>query len=526
MNRTHEIVVAGGGHNGLTVAAYLARAGVDVAVVEKKPYVGGGAVTLEPNVKGFRHDVASGAHIFIQANPLIRNDELNLISKYGLKYIGFEEDPSVSVVFPDNSYIALYRDLDKTCQSIAKFSPRDAEAYKKFAEWAQPLLGMLMQGFFAPPAPYGALFAQLDQQGQGQDLIRALQMSSLDIIDDWFEDERVKATLARFVSEVIVSPDDIGTGAFFFIMVPLLHTYGMAIPVSGSGALSEALKRSIEDNGGTVYLDSPVVKIEKSGGRASGVKLKSGEVVTARKAVIANLNIKQIPGLLGDGDLDEDFMRRLNGVKSSVFVCFNQNMSLNEAPLYKAGEEVNRSCLVELADFLPQMRQTFDGYKYGKMDGSMPACITATAHDPTRAPEGKHTLYLFQYNPFNIRGGAQAWDNEKEKVAKTVLESIRSRTTNMGDENILGNTIWSPWDFQQFNDAWLNGDPLHMKNMMAQFFSHRPFAGSGYYKMPVDGLYLCGPSTHPGGGVTGGARGTAMVVLEDIGLDFDTVIEN
>ncbi len=525
MSKSHEIVVVGGGHNGLTAAAYLSKAGLDVAVVEKKSYVGGGAVTLEANLKGFKHDVASGAHIFIQANPLIREDELELISKYGLRYIGFDDAPSVSVVFPDDTYIALYRDLDRTCESIAKFSVHDAEAYRKFAKWAQPLLGMLMQGFFAPPAPYGGLFAQLDQQGQGQDLIRALQMSSLDIIDDWFEDDCVKATLARFVSEVIVSPDDIGTGAFFFIMVPLLHTYGMALPVGGSGALSEALKRCIEANGGTVYLDSAVVGFEKSGGRVTGAKLESGEVIVAKRGVLANLNIKQIPGLLEEGDLDEDFLRRLKGVKSSVFVGLNQNLSLHEAPLYKAGDEVNRSGLVELAGFLPDMRQTFDGFKYGKMDGSMPCCIAATKHDPTRAPEGKHTLYVFQYNPFTIDGGPEGWQDEREKVAQTVLESIRARTTNMGDDNILDNTIWSPLDFQNFNDAWINGDPLHMRNMMAQFFSHRPFAGSGYYKLPVEGLYLCGPSTHPGGGVTGGARGAAMVVMEDLGLDFNEMME-
>jgi len=526
MSKTHEIVVVGGGHNGLTAAAYLAKAGLDVAVVEKKSYVGGGAVTLETNAKGFMHDVASAAHIFIQANPLIRNDELDLISKHGLRYIGLKDSPSVSVVFPDDSYISLYQDLDKTCESIAKISVKDAEAYRKFAIWAQPLLGMLMQGFFAPPPPLGGLFAQLDQQGQGRDLLRAMQMSSLDIIDDWFEDDRVKATLARFVSEIIVSPDDIGTGVFFFIMVPLLHTFGMAIPEGGSGALSEALKKSIEANGGTVYLESPVVAFEQSAGKVNGVKLESGEIITAKRAVVANLNIKQIPKMLNDNSFDEEFMRKIKGVKQSVFAGFNQNLSLHNAPLYKAGDEVNKSAIVELADFLPEMRQHFDGFKYGKLNGSMPGCVTPTIFDPTRAPKGKHTLYMFQYNTFQIDGGAEHWKDVKEEVAKSILDNYRARTTNMGDENIIGNTMWSPLDFQKFNDAWIDGDPLHMRNMIAQFFSHRPFAEAGYYRLPVGGLYLCGPSTHPGGGVTGGARAAAMAVMEDLGLDFDTIMES
>ena len=524
MSGSHDVLVVGGGHNGLTAAAYLSKAGLDVAVVEKKSYVGGGAVTLETNLPGFKHDVASAAHIFIQANPLIRGDELNLLSKHGLEYIGFDENPSVSVLFPDDSYVSLYRDLDKTCDSIAKFSSHDAEAYRKFALWTQPILEMLMQGFFSPPAPFGALFAQLDQPGPGQELIRALQMSSLDILDDWFENNCVKAALARFVSEIIVSPDDIGTGAFFFIMVPLLHTYGMAIPKGGSGALSESLARCIEANGGKIYLNSGVTGFNTSGGRIKGVEIETGETIKARQAVLADLNIKQIPELLNDGILDEEFLRHVKNVKKSVFVGFNQNLSLNEAPNFRAGDEVNRSCLVELADWLPGMCQTFDGYKYGKVDGSMPCCMAATVHDPSRAPEGKHTVYLFQYNPYDIESGPESWSTVREEVAETCQQHLRKHTTNMGPENILGNTIWSPADLESFNDAWIGGDPLHVRNMIAQFFSHRPFAGAGYYKMPVEGLYLCGPSTHPGGGVTGGARGAAMVVMEDLGLDFEKTL--
>lgn len=525
MSKSHEIIVVGGGHNGLTVAAYLAKAGLDVAVVEKKSYVGGGAVTLETNAKGFLHDVASAAHIFIQANPLIRNDELDLISKYGLKYYNIDEAPSVSVVFPDESYISLYRDLDRTCESIAKFSAKDAESYRKFAKWAQPLLGMLMQGFFAPPAPLGGLFAQLDQQGQGRDLIRAMQMSSLDIIDDWFDDYRVKATLARFVSEIIVSPDDIGTGVFFFIMVPLLHTFGMAIPEGGSGALSNALRKCIEANGGTVYVDSPVVKFQQSGGRVNAVVLASGEVIEGKRAVLANLNIKQIPLMLDEGSLDEEFLRKVKGVKNSVFSGLNINLSLNNAPLYNAGNEVNKTCIVELCDFLPGMRQEFDGFKYGKLSTNMPGVIAPTIFDKTRAPEGKHTLYMFQYNPFNVEGDSNRWNNLKDEATQRIIDNFRKHTTNMGDDNIVGKSSWTPLDLRNFNDAWVAGDPLHMRNMIAQFFSHRPFAEAGYYKLPVDGLYICGPSSHPGGGVTGGARAAAMFVMEELGIDFELVIE-
>jgi phytoene dehydrogenase-like protein len=522
MTRIHDVIVVGGGHNGLTAAAYLTKAGLDVAVLERQPYLGGGAITLESNAPGFRHDLASTAHIFIQANPLIRNDELGLKSDHGLRYIYADEHPCVSVVFPGGEHLSFYRDLDKTCESIATVSPRDAEAYRRFATWAQPILGMLMGGFFGPPPPLGGLFAQLDQPGPGRDLLRALQMSCLDVLDDWFENDLVKAFLARYVSEVIVGPDDVGTGSFLFIMVPLVHTFGMAIPEGGSGALSAALGRAVVAGGGTILTGTTVSSITISGGRATGVILSSGEEILARRAVIGDLNIKQLPGLVGAEVLGEDFVRQAGNTKPSVFSGLNINLALNDAPRYPQGGELDQSLLVELCPYLPGMRQTFDGFKYGLPAAGMPGVVCATGLDPSRAPQGKHTLYLFQYEPFELASGT--WDERKDEVADQVLANYAKFTVNMGPENTVGRTVTSPADLARMNQAWIHGDPLHMRNMIAQYFSHRPFADAGYYRLPADGLYLCGPSTHPGGGVTGGARAAAMVVMEDLGIDFERVV--
>src|SRR5215470_12868862 len=173
----HDVIVVGGGHNGLTAAAYLAKAGLDVLVLEAKEYVGGGVITQEATIPGFQHDLHAIAHIFIQGNPLIRNDELGLLSRYGLKYVF--PDPSMAVVFPDGDYIAFYRDVHKTAETIARISPRDAANYLRFHEFASPLLDMLLDGFFSPPPPLGALFGQLDQFEAGQEMLRLLMMSYL-----------------------------------------------------------------------------------------------------------------------------------------------------------------------------------------------------------------------------------------------------------------------------------------------------------------------------------------------------------
>ncbi|MDR0847745.1 MAG: NAD(P)/FAD-dependent oxidoreductase [Propionibacteriaceae bacterium] len=523
MPNTHDVVVIGAGHNGLTAAAYLAKAGLDVAVVERQSYLGGGAITLETNVPEFKHDLASTAHIFIQANPLLRNDELGLKSKHGLKYVYADEHPCVSVVFPGGEHLSFYRDLDKTCASIATVSPRDAEAYRRFATWAQPILGMLIGGFFGPPPPFGGLFAQLDQPGPGRDLLRAMQMSCLDVLDDWFENDIVKAFLARYVSEIIVGPDDVGTGSFLFIMVPLVHTFGMGIPVGGSGALSAALARCVEANGGTILTNSTVAKVNLAGGRATGVTLESGETILAKKAVIGDVNVKQLPGLVGADTLGEDFVRQTNNTKASVFAGVNINLALSEAPKY-GDPELDKSLLVELCGYLPQMRQAFDGFKYGLPATEMPGVVCATNLDPTRAPDGKHTLYAFQYEPYDLAQGT--WDERKEEIADAVIANYSQYATNINSATILGRTVTSPADLARMNISWMHGDPLHLRNMIGQYFSHRPFAEAGYYRLPAEALYLCGPSTHPGGGVTGGARAAAMIVMEDLGIDFERVVDS
>ena len=343
----YDVIVAGGGHNGLTVAAYLAKAGVNVCVLEKNAWVGGGVISREVTLPGFKHDIGATAHIFIQPNPLILNDELGLLSKYGLKYI--YPDPAITVLFPDDTYISIYKDIDKTCASIAKLSPKDAENYYRFFQWANPLFDMLMLGMFAPPPPMGALLAQLDQAGLPQELFRALLMNGRDVINEWFEDDRVKLCMLRFVSEAIVSPDENGTGAYLFIMIPEIHRYGLGIPQGGSGELSESLARCIVANGGHVRTNAPVKSIKVVGGQARSVMLESGEEIVARKAVVCNLNIKQMfPNMIKGTEVDPDFIMKVKRITGSPFLAMNCHYALNEAPNYKAGEEATKCGLVEL----------------------------------------------------------------------------------------------------------------------------------------------------------------------------------
>lgn len=517
----YDVIVAGGGHNGLTAAAYLAKAGLNVCVLERNDWVGGGVITSEVTLPGFKHDVGAGFHIFIQPNPLIRNDELGLLSKYGLKYL--HPEPGITVVFPDDSSISFYKDIDRTCESIAKISQKDAEAYKRFFEWANPIVDMLFMGMFSPPPPLGALFAQLEQNEIGQELMRALMMSGMAVINEWFEDERVKACMMRFVSEAIVSPDDNGTGYYLLVMIPVVHRFGLQFPEGGSGALSEALARCIKANGGTIRTGATVKSIKVAGGQAKGVLLESGEEITARKAVVCDLNIKQIfPGMIGGAQVDPNFTRKVQRLHRPGFMGLIQSLALNEAPKYKAGDEADKAGMVEFCSWLEPFRKAFDGFKYGVPDVSMPLAGCHTVTDPTRAPDGKHTLYLFHYEPFETSQGT--WAERKQEVADGILNTLSQHTTNMGPENILGRHIVSPPEFEKWNASWPGGDATHFGSYLYQSMGNRPLPGWSQFRMPVERLYLVGPSAYPGLGCTGGARSAVPVLLEDMGIDLEKVI--
>ena len=282
MANAYDIVVIGSGANGLTAAAYMAKAGQKVLVLERNAWFGGGVATREVVAPGFRHDLHSATHIIIQANPLIRNDELGLISKFGLKYI--YPEGVFSTIFDDQTSIVSYADVDRTCQSIAKVSQRDADAYRRFAAKSQETLPLIAAGMFVPPVPQGSFWALLDQNPQGRALMRIMQSSMLDIVNEWFEHDKTKVHLLKFAAETLVGPDEKGTGMILYSFPAFVHTYRPGLPEGGSGVLVDALIRCLESHGAELRKDTIVENVLVEGGRAVGVRVRTGttESIEAR----------------------------------------------------------------------------------------------------------------------------------------------------------------------------------------------------------------------------------------------------
>lgn len=521
--KEHDVVVIGAGHNGLIVAAYLAKAGLDVCVVEMQDMIGGCIITRELTLPGFKHDLAATMHMTIQANPLIHQDELGLKSRYGLTYIF--PDPILAIVFPDDRALVVYRDINKTCESIAQFSTKDADAYLEFCKTSMQTARLAGVGMFSAPPTFGAMMSFLDASPEGREFIRTLFSSAQDIAEEWFESKEMRSAFGRWTSEEMIGPREYGTG-FYVAGWPLFHTWGIAMPVGGSGALSEALAACIRDNGGTIRLSSPVKQVKVEGGAAKGVVLDSGEEIRARKAVVSNVNVKQLfLSMLGPENSPPEFQQGIRRLKHATFAPFMQHIALNDSPNYKAGGDVNKAAWVEISPYRDELLRLYDDYSYGVPNTGMPILACATLFDPSRAPEGKHTLYLYHFEPYNLRKKvASGWDEIRQEVADGILETARKHVTNLGEDNIVGRWIASPLDMEQVNPAIMEGDIGHIGAFLTQSFGNRPLPGWSQYRTPVERLYMSGASTHPGPGVTGGGRATVKVIMEDMGIDFKKIL--
>jgi phytoene dehydrogenase-like protein len=498
--------------------------------VEKLDATGGGLVTRELNAPGFKHDMGSTAHMYIKANPLIANDELGLVSKYGLKYIPF--DPQEVAIFPDGRQMVFWRDIDKTCESIAEFNKKDAEAYRKLHDWARPGLDLLLGSMFAPPPPLSVMMSMFEGDDYGRELKRGLLLSALDICNDWFEGDAIKSALVRLVTELLMAPQSKGTGLNLYLMVPFFHDprYQGGVAEGGAHALAEALERCLRANGGTIMVKSPIRLFKVEEGKATGVVLESGEEVLASKLVVSNLNIKQmvLDKMIPPEHLPPEVPGKVQRIKQSDFVVLHQLLALNEPLKFDTGGWAEKTFyVVYLPQKLTDLLRGFDDYSYGIMNSVTPMTICQTLFDPTRAPKGKHTLYLLHFAPARLAdGGLEGWDKIKQKAADDILGTVREHVLNLDDRNIVGRTILTPLDFYRYNRSWFEGDFNHFGPMLGQLFADRPLSDWPPFKTPIDRLYLSSPSASgTGGGVTGASgRAAAMTILQDQGINFDRVV--
>ena len=516
----YDIIVIGGGHNGLVCGGYLAKAGENTLVVEKHDVMGGYITTEEaiPDAPGFKLNIGAIEHGAMVDTPIIGDLELE---RFGLEHIFREQ--MYFFPFLDGASLPIYKSVDKTCDAIGEISPRDAEAYRSFTEFSGALLSLLGSVSYGAPPSFGEL-AEAMAGVVGIDanrLVRVLLSSPKAVLNEWFESDYVKTALAYYGSISQTAPTELGSG-YSPCLIAGSHLSGAARPKGGAGMLVESLIRAIEHHGGTVRANAEVVKVIVNDGQADGVELRDGERIGARHGVVSSIDAKRVfLDLVDQAVVDPELVRQVKNitVAGTNISEFKVDCALNELPSFDRWERgpefiVGMQLLCPSIEYL---EREFTDIKRGvPPEGPAILCAVPSALDPSLAPPGQHTLWLSCFAPYELSGGRN-WDDIKDEMADHVIDTVAQYAPNVKDA-ILGRAIHTPLDWYRRTGS-IKGNPNHLDMTLDQMFGFRPTAALSRYRTPIKGLYLSGSGVHPGGGLNGiPGHNTAQVVLEDLGL--------
>jgi phytoene dehydrogenase-like protein len=523
----YDAIVIGGGHNGLVHAAYLARAGKKVLVLERRHVLGGAAVTEEV-FPGFKFSVCS--YVVSLLRPEIIRD-LDL-PRHGLEVLPLDGTFTPLPPGSKGDYLWRVNDHAKTRREIARHSPLDAEAYEEYgramaeqAKFVKPILGM------TPPDPsrlsvdvlrkltfLGRRFRDLPEPDQ-YNQVQLMTMSAVDFLDQWFETDVLKATMSA--SGII--------GTFLGVRSPgtayvLLHHYmgeidgafrSWGFSRGGTGAISNAIAAAAREAGAEIRTQSPIARIIVKNGRAAGVALENGDQFEARVVSSSVDPRRTFIGLMEPGHLADNFVEQVRQYKfrgSSAKV----NLALDALPDFTClpGPGSHLRGAISISPSIDYLERAYDDAKYGRFSRRPYIdCVIPSLTDPSVAPPGKHVMSCFvQYAPYHLK--ESTWDEQREALGDTVVDTLVEYAPNIKNI-ILNRQVLTPLDLER-EFGLTEGNIFQGELSLEQLFFLRPVPGWAQYRTPIGGLYLCGSAAHPGGGIMGApGRLAAVEVLKD-----------
>jgi phytoene dehydrogenase-like protein len=524
----HDVIVVGGGHNGLVCAAYLGRAGLKTLVLERRHLLGGAAVTEEV-WPGFK--VSTASYVVSLLSPRIVQ-ELEL-QRYG--YHVYPLDPAYFAPFPDGSGFLLWEDSRRAAEEIGKINKRDGAAYPEYSRALDELANLVRPLLYkVPPDPSIRSLADVREAlslgryafGNRKDLSRLVDlmtMSCADFLEQFFVDERVKGALAPGgVIGMWGGPMSPGSA-----YVLLHHRMGDAHGVTGGwsfvrggmGGVSEAIAKSARAAGADIRTGAEVASIDVSDGRATGVTLVDGTRLRARTVISGAHPGTTLLSLVGREHLPAETVTDLERFRNRS-PSAKVNLALSELPDLTAmpGKELGpQHPEIIISPSLEYLERAWDEAKYGRFsEQPMIDAVIPTTKDPTIAPEGKHIMTCFvQYVPYRLKD--ESWEKgARERLAETVIDTINEYAPNFRD-SVIERQVLTPYDLEQ-RFGLIGGNIFQGEMSLDQLFSFRPSPELSGYRTPIKDLYLCGSGTHPGGGVMGiPGLNASRVVLRDAG---------
>ena len=507
---TADVVVVGAGHNALVTAAYCAAAGLEVVVLEASAEPGGNTRTEELTVPGFAHDSCSSAHVLIQSNPLVRDDELGLAAQHGLRYLA--TDPAVVMPHPDGELLVMHRDLDRTADELTRWSSRDAAAFRDMIrEWQSGL-----------SAVHGRWSSGFDLGDSAEaDRYRALRArSAWDDVHDRFAHPVVRSFVLWLAMATIQDPRRPGTGFLPSSLASGRLSFGWATPVGGSDALPKALIRKLESHGGRVACSAAVAHVEVSDGRATAVRTADGRRISARRAIVSSAHLAQLAAMVEGTAPPEDLVRARDTWRPGLSV-FAVHAALRSDLVFH-GRSGPVSAVAAGLGTPEGMVAQVDALHRGEPDARDPwlLVVDQTVVDPSRTNGDGATFKILTIAPYE-RGDGQSWAATKDAFAEELLDLVRARASGLGADDIIGLRAESPVDVHMHNPHNLGGS-CHGGEFVT---ADGVVAGWPSYATSVPGLFVTGATTHPGGSVSGRpGRNAARAVLTELGIDPATVM--
>jgi len=519
MPETRDIIIVGGGHNGLVTAFYLAKAGLKPLVLERRSQVGGAAITEEFH-PGFRCSTLAHA-----AGPLRADVTRDMqLERHGLKLI----TPDVSTVslLPDGRALVLYSDPKKATAEITGWSTKDAAAYGDFAVALGKIGKVIGEALVLTPPNidhpssgdlWGMLKTGRSIRNLGKkDLYRVLRwgpMAVADLVAEFFETEPLRATIAaRGIFGTFLGPWSAGSALVLLLRAAADPSPAGSVqfPMGGAGAITSAMAAAAKEAGVEIRTDAAVSEICVKDGVATGVVLTSGEEIAA-KAIVSNADPKRtLMRLVDPIHLPPDFVQKIKNYRALGTVA-KVNLALSALPEFTALKSKGNGNLlcgrIQISPEIDYLERAFDESKYGNFSRKPYLEITLPSlADPSLAPAGQHVMSIYmQYAPYRLKN--EDWENQRTALGETVVKTIAQFAPNL-PQTILRHQIITPKDLEE-TYGLTGGHIFHGELALDQFFTMRPLLDWARYKTPIERLFLCGSGTHPGTGLTGGSGANA-----------------
>ncbi len=515
MAESFDGVVIGGGHNSLVLAAYLTKAGLRVAVVERAAKIGGGCSTEEVTLPGFRHNLHSNYYVGLDRGPVLDDLELH---KYGFSMIF----PPVQqgAAFSDGTAFTIHQDVEKSVKSISRLSEKDARTFRDLhKKFTVGMLDIITSFMYSAPVPPDEMKARFSGP-LGRDFLSYANLSMYEAVDQHFEEEHVRVLFKLFLGSFTLENTP-ATGIFFPRIFSRIQSF--ALPIGGSANFAFALGRLIESGGGKIFTNADVKEILVESGDATGVALSDGTRINATQFVASGVNWPLTVELAGQDHFGAKLSKAAIGFQWASHGLCTIHLALREAPEFAAAKfdpDLNRTYNIFWgADTTEQITQCFEDIHEGKLPHLMGNGGSNSHFDPTYSPQGTHVGYWWPFAPYELEGSEENWEKNREDLTKTFIEAWRAYAPNVNEKNILGSYLYTPYDIYRANPNMVRASHHVGAYIPEQLGYNRPHPEVSDFRTPVGRLYLCGSSSHVGGAVTGApGYNCANAVCEDLKL--------